>query len=244
MQLAIIYRPLPAILAMFIAWLAGYAYFAIRSVHFSSWGYVNNFTFIFNWTGIFALISSLIFVPLLLKLITKTSFITNKAGFLLAVLLCSQLALILLLLPFLGFHAFLIGKFYFGYAAVIGIVFGLIYPQLQSLHLFSKRGWTAAKLLAFTLMPLFLAFLFYGFPYLTPSLAYTYFGDSIKDRAARSVLAHHKIGDKLSNLQQELPRLIGNEDACQGCTGSLSAEGYELAYKDGVITELAETNRD
>lgn len=119
---------------MFIGWFFGYVYFAVRMVHFSGWGYVTDFNAIFFWTSLFALISSVTFVPLTIFIFNKVTKGTYNKWFPVATTLASQVALTILLLPFTGLRPFDMGVFYFLYAAIIGFTFGSFYYIMVSLR--------------------------------------------------------------------------------------------------------------
>lgn len=232
-------------IAMFIGWFAGYIYFAIHMVHFSGWGYVTDFSAIFFWTGIFALISAFTFVPMLIRIYNKTLVAKQKLFFPLAAVLASQIALAVLLLPFTNFRPFELGGFYFGYAGIVGFVFGLFYVLFQINPLFNDDSQLTKKMAFFVSPVLFLFFLFYLFPYANPTLAYKYFGDSIKEKAMLYVVSKFKVGDKIKDLHNQLPK--DTRDVFVDSVaifGMESGSGYSIKYEKGVITELVIDNKN
>jgi hypothetical protein len=242
----VVYNRLQSFIAMFIAWFVGYLYFAIYMVHFSGWGYVTDFTPILFWTGLFALISAFVFVPMIIKLYNKAFLASQKKGFPLATGVASQLVLALLLLPFTDLRPFEIGWFYFGYAGIIGLVFGMFYSFFQHIDLFNNTNTLLGKLLIIISPALFLVFLFQLFPYTNPTLAYKYFGDSIKAKATFYVLGKYKVGDKITDLESRLPGLTGEVLGQPPSVGMASGSGngfsYDIKFEKGKITELVIDN--
>jgi hypothetical protein len=242
----IVYNKLQSFIAMSIAWFVGYLYFAIRMVHFSGWGYVTDFTPILFWTGLFALISAFAFIPGIIKCYNKTLLTKQKKWFPLATGVASQLVLALLLLPFTNLRPFDMSWFYFGYAGVIGFVFGVFYALFQRVALFDNINTFPGKLLVIISPALFLVFLFQLFPYTNPTLAYTYFGDSISDKALLYILGKYKVGDRIADLQKQLPRMVGRELVQESDVGGASGTGngysYDIEYEKGIITKLVVTN--
>ncbi|MDO7853777.1 hypothetical protein [Hymenobacter convexus] len=240
------YNKLQSFIAMFIAWFAGYLYFAIYMVHFSNWGYVTDFTPILFWTGLFALISAFVFVPIIIKSYNKTLLARQKKLFPLATGASSQLVLMLLLLPFTNFRPFEIGSFYFGYAGIIGCVFGIFYALFQHVGLFDNTNTLLGKALIIISPALFLVFLFQLFPYASPTLAYKYFGDSIKEKAMFYVLGKYKVGDRITDLESQLPGLTGQALRQPAGIGMASGSGngfsYDIKFEKGTITELVIDN--
>lgn len=238
MQLDITYDKIQSIIAMFVAWFIGYMYFAVRMVHFSGWGYVTDFSAVFFWTALFALISSITFVPLTIKLFNKTEL--KKMTFLFPVMtmLVSLVALTILLLPFTNFQPFQMGLFYYIYAGIIGVAFGLIYLWFQKKSFFSDKNRLAKKILILVSPILFILFLFYLFPYTNTTIAYKYFGDSIKDKAIKSVLSKYKVGDTIKDLNRELPSFGGDTIGNGNMAGSMDNYSYNIKYENGIITEL------
>jgi len=243
MQRAITYHKVQSLIAMFVAWFIGYIYFAIKMVHFSGWGYVTDFSAVFFWTGLFAFISSLTFVPLTIKLFNKTLLNRRKYLFPISTMLLSQVALTILLLPFTNFQPFQMGLFYYIYAGIIGLAFGLIYLLFQKIEVFSTKDNKYKKFLVLIFPVLFLLFLFYLFPYTNTTLAYKYFGDSIKDKAIKSVLRKYKVGDKIMDLNVQLPSFgpgaIGNGNMA----GTMENFTYDIEYENGIITKLTINDR-
>ena len=246
MRTELVYNKLQSFIAMFIAWFAGYLYFAIHMVHFSGWGYVTDFTAIFFWTGLFAFISAFAFVPIIIKCYNKTPLTRQKKLFPLATGVSSQLVLALLLLPFTNFRLFEMGGFYFGYAGIIGFIFGLSYALFQNIALFDNTNTLLGKLLIIISPALFLIFLFQLFPYTNPTLAYKYFGDNIKDKAMFYVLGKYKVGDKITDLESRLPGLtgevLGQPSGIGMASGSGNGFSYDIKFEKGIITELVIDN--
>ncbi|MDO7848062.1 hypothetical protein Q5H92_16980 [Hymenobacter sp. M29] len=242
MRTKLVYNKLQSFIAMFIAWFAGYIYFAIYMVHFSNWGYVTDFTFILSWTGIFTLISAFVFVPIIIKGYNKTFLTRQTKLFPLVTGAASQLVLALLLLPFTDLRPFEISWFYFGYAGIIGCVFGVFYAMFQIFWPFDSTSTWLRKSLIIISPALFLVFLFQLFPYITPTLAYKYFGDSIKEKAIFYVMGKYKVGDKISDLESQLPGLTGQGLGQPADIGMASGSGYGFSYdikfEKGIITEL------
>ena len=150
----------------------------------------------------------------------------------------SQFALTLLLLPFTNFQPFQMGLFYYIYAGIIGIAFGLIYLLLQKTIFFSNKDRWVKKILILITPILFLLFLFYLLPYTNTSIAYKYFGDSIKDKAIKSILRKYKVGDKIKDLNRELPLFGGDKIGKGNAAGSMESFSYNIQYENGIITEL------
>ena len=224
--------------SMFIAWFTGYIYFAIYSVYFSGWGYITDFSAIFLWTGLFAFICVFTFVPLIIFIFKKISFSRSNIFFPFFTILFSQIALTILLLPFTAFQPFQMGLFYFVYAAVIGLTFGLFYLLLQTkLHLNDKKQWIKKTIFLFFPI-LFLIFLFYVFPFVCPGLAYTYFGDSIKDKAIKSVLRKCKVGDSIQKINNQLPDFANNMSGKGMMSASMGDFYYNIEFENGKITKL------
>ena len=227
-----------AFVSMFIAWFTGYIYFAIHSVYFSGWGYITDFSAIFFWTGLFTFICVFTFVPLIIFLFRKTSLSRSNIFFPLFTILFSQIALTILLLPFTDFQPFQMGFFYFVYAAVIGLAFGLFYLLFQSkLNLKDKKQWIKKTIFLFFSV-LFLVFLFYVFPYVSPGLAYKYFGDSIQDKAIISVLRKCKVGDTIQKINCQLPNFASNTRGKGMMSASMDNFYYNIEFENGKITKL------
>ena len=226
---------------MFIAWFVGYIFFSIYMVHFSGWGYVTDFSAVFFWTGLFAFVTSLTFVPLTIKLFNKLSF-KKKVLFPIITLLVSQIALTILLLPFTGLRPFEMGAFYFFYAAIIGLAFGLFYIWFQTKNFFSDKSRIVKKVVILSSPIILLLFLFYLFPYLSPSIAFKYFGDTIKDKAIEIVLIRYKAGDKLKDLSNQLPGFIESTNDKGSAFGSTEKFTYNIEFEHGFITKMTLTN--
>jgi len=242
MQKSITFNIIQAYLAMFIAWFSGYIYCSIRMVHFTRWGYVTDFSYVLSGTGIVAAISIITFVPLTIFIFKRIRINYNYLFFPIATLLSSQIALSFLLSPFnqgipLGLP-FTQREFYYTYAGIIGLVFGVAYVVLQNKYLFGSNSSLLGKTILFSSPILFLLFLFYIFPYLIPSIAYKYFGDDIKDRAIIGVLSKYKTGDNIMELQKDLPNFGVDSIGTGSMLGERSAYRYEIVYENGIITKL------
>lgn len=236
------YDVIQSLIAMFIAWFIGYIYFSIYMVHFSGWGYVTDFSAIFFWTGIFAFVASITFVPLTVKLFNKFLFVRTKVLFPLFTVLASQIALTILLLPFTNFQPFQMGVFYYIYAAVIGLVFGLFYLWFQTRCFFSNKD-RITKRIAILISPIvYLLFLFYLLPYINPAIAYRYFGNSIKEKAIEFVLSKYKVGDEVKEINNQLPGFTGNIISKGNMSGSSENFSYNIEFENGIITKITISN--
>ncbi|MGR6088072.1 MAG: hypothetical protein ACU4F9_07845 [Arcticibacter sp.] len=242
MKRAITFNIIQAYLAMFIAWFSGYIYCSIRMVHFTRWGYVTDFSFVLSGTGIVAATCIFTFVPLTIYIFKKIKINYNYLFFPIATLLSSQIALSFLISPFnesvIFGLPFTQREFYYTYAGIIGLVFGVAYLVLQNKYLFGSDSSLLGKTILFSSPILFLLFLFYIFPYLIPSIAYKYFGDDIKDRAIIGVLSKYKTGDNIMDLKKDLPNFGGHSIGTGSILGERSAYRYEIEYENGIITKL------
>lgn len=229
---------------MFIGWFFGYVYFAVRMVHFSGWGYVTDFNAIFFWTSLFALISCVTFVPLTIVIFNKVTKGTYHKWFPVATTLVSQVALIILLLPFTALRPFDMGVSYFLYAAIIGFTFGSCYYIMQ-VNNFCGADDSKLKKTAVLIVPVaFILFLFNLFPYIAPSIAYKYFGGTIREKATKHVLQSFNPGDKITDLNAKLPGFGGSTTGSGSISGSGGAISYDIKYDNGIITNITVDNNE
>jgi hypothetical protein len=238
MQLTFTYGKTQVLLSMLLGWCFGYAYFSIRMVHFSGWGYVTDFNSVVFWTSLFSAISTFTFVPLTIKIFNKLTKGRFTYCFPVATFFSSQVALTILLLPFTEFRPFEMGTFYFLYAGVVGFAFGAFYYFMQTKNIFGTSMSKSKKFLVLIATTLLFYLTVSFLPIVSPSIAYRYFGDSIKSRAVRHVLGQLRPGDKLAHLNSRLPGFIGDVFDSGSTAGSDDGFSYDVKFDQGVVTSI------
>lgn len=228
------------ILAFFSVWVGWFVNIWIRCLvilpfigHFDK-----EFDFWFVWTALFSFLGGLSFLPLLLIEKTRRIFYSRIQAPWFGAVYALVVFTVLLGWGFI-FTALkdkTSGKFDFLFVLytqtfVIGFIAGFIFSQ------FSQRAGRAGKNKKYFLIfsPFLITFLtFWIFPKYLPSVFYSQ-GGFVSEIAQQKILKQVKIGDSISEIEEELPGLLLN-GSCEGNEGSASGNGYEIRYLDCKVT--------
>jgi len=227
--------------AMFVGWLAGYAYYALYEVHFSGLGYVEDFGYLVWGSLILTAVAWGVFVAPVLPKLGQEGIIVRLGFFPFAAAVYAAIAFTILI----GWMFMIDGNLlYHGQAVVIGFTSGSAYLLLVRTPL--RRFLNSRPRLTVPIMyalPLAGFVVFYGVvPRFIPSLAYVYYGGSVKEQLVEETLGSLRMGDSVQELSERLPGLVPEEFLDGGSStisGSTTRFSYTVVVDSGRVASVS-----
>jgi len=230
-------------IAIIASWLImNVAYALITALQY---GKTNDSGIILFWSGIYVILSWVIFLWLPTLIFRKIKF--GKAIILAGPILAIYAGIIFTLLLGKTFQYSETYTFYLPYAMLTGLVYGILLTLLNHRKELSLILWMSVLIMSISF--------YFIFPLLLPSQALRFMPDKIQDKIVSRIVPKLKVGNKYNPYLTREPSLNSNKGSTseilkikhqnrdKNYKSSLSASNeyisYELEVENGIITKLS-----
>ena len=186
------------------------------------------------WSGLFSLLSYLLFVILPKKFIKKQIERRNLFEFAIGSAIYSLLGFIILI-GWLFLKSDFYGVFFDAFMA--GLIFGVTFWWLWNKSGFSFKS-IPSKIIGYLIPFLFLGIYLKVFPQLFPKFAYNHVPRSIQNEIEIRTLSNVKIGDSIDKIKDKLPGFIGYDDCKGSRTGRYEKYEFRLQWNCCKVVDI------